>query len=257
MKKLIRLASTTLATVVLLHGQGTLPYPTEEYFGGGIGYTPMFLSLDLAKAFPFNAVNSAVSSTDLLGASGLGFSDDEISALGNLMVIHGAEGFGNITGHWRIGAYVGLGVQSISKIDSATSYRTDLQLSLATGNSSIELVAPIFSSLEISMGALFGMSRAVIQFGTSFGEPDWAKQFSDSDSTSHSVALSGTFFSFQPYIAMKLQFLNRVGLRMTAGYHIGKLAANKWKLNDAKSIISPSEGNFNAPAVRMMLYIGI
>lgn len=257
MTRRIRTAATVLALVTALQGQGNLPYPTEEYFGGGIGYTPMFLSINLAEAFPFNATGADDASTALLGIGGLGFSDDEIGNLGNLLVIHGAEGFGNITGRWRIGAYVGLGAKSIARVDTDTDTRTDLKVSLSTGNISLEVVAPIFSNLEISVGSLFGFSRATIQAASTLKWPDWEKQIQYTDSSNTSLTLSGRFFSFQPYVAMKLQFLNRAGLRMSAGYQVGTLAKNQWTLNGFTRIQSPSAGNFNALAVRLMLYIGI
>ncbi len=243
-----------------LYAQGDIAYPNEDYLGGGIGYTPTFLQLDLAKSFPFN-VGTDISNTGLLGDSGLGFSADEINALGNLFVIHGAEGFGNVTGHWRVGAYVGLGAKSISRVetDTSTQARTnvDLKVALMTGSASLEYVIPLFSNLEISAGSLFGFSRAIIQFAKTTTSPDWEEQFSGTDSSNTAVALSGTFFAFQPYVAMKLQFLDRAGLRMTAGYQVGTLPANKWTLSDFQKIIAPGKGDFNAPAVRVMLYLGI
>ncbi len=240
-----------------LYAQGNIAYPSEDYLGGGIGYTPTFLRLNLAKSFPFNI---GASNTGLLGDSGLGFTADEIDALGNLLVIHGAEGFGNITGHWRVGAYVGLGAKSISRVDTSTAARpkVDLKVAIMTGNASLEYVIPLFSNLEISAGSLFGFSRAIIQFAKiATSSPDWEEQFAGTDSSNVTVSLSGTFFSFQPYVAMKLQFLDRVGLRMTAGYQVGTLPANKWTLSDFRDIIAPREGDFNAPAVRVMLYLGI
>ena len=252
----IRTAAFALMLLVPLRGQGNLPYPTEEYFGGGIGYTPMFLRLNLAEAFPFNITGADQTTSGLLDSSGLGFTPEEIAGLGDMLVIHGAEGFGNITGHWRIGAYVGLGAKSISRVDTLDR-RQDLKVSFMTGNASIEVVAPVFSNLEVSAGSLFGFSRSVIQFAATNVAPDWDGQFQGSDSSNTSVALSGSFFSFQPYLAVKLQFLNRAGLRMSAGYQVGTLAANKWTLNDFQTILAPSPGNFAALAVRLMLYIGI
>lgn len=255
MSSRVRIAGISLLLLVTLRGQGNLPYPTEEYFGGGIGYTPMFLRLNLAEAFPFNLTDDQLS-TGLLDSTGLGFTSDEIAGLGDLLVIHGAEGFGNITGHWRIGAYVGLGSKSISKVDTLDR-RQDLKVSLMTGNVSIEVVAPVFSNLEVSAGSLFGFSRSVIQFAATEVALDWNAQFQGTDTLNTSVTLSGSFFSFQPYLAVKLQFLNRAGLRMSAGYQVGILAADKWTLNDFQKIIAPSPGNFTALAVRLMLYIGI
>ena len=240
------------------YSQGDISYPTEELFGGGIGYSPTFLLLSPAEIFPFNTSCTDVANTDLLGLAGLGFDDDDLDALGSMMVLHGAEGFGNITGNWRIGAYVGLGGNSITRSDTLTDTSVDLKVTLMTGNASIEYVMPLFSNLELSAGSLLGFSRAIIQFTRVESAPIiWEEQFNKTDSLNTSAALSGTFFSFQPYIAVKLQFLDRAGLRMSAGYQVGSLAANKWTLNDFQTIIAPSETMLNALAIRIMLYIGI
>ncbi|MCK4579139.1 MAG: hypothetical protein KAU50_10140 [Candidatus Marinimicrobia bacterium] len=250
-------------TLILLFCSGLLAqrdieYPGEAYFGGGIGYTPTFLMLDVAKAFPFNTGTDATTQ-ELLGASGLNFTPDDVDALGSMLVLHGAEGFGNITGSWRIGAYVGLGSNSITRVDTnaGTDATVDLKLTLMNGSASVEYVIPLFSNLEISAGSLFGFSRAIIQFASTSVAPDWEGQFNGTDTSNTMAVLSGTFFSFQPYMAIKLQFLDRAGLRMSAGYQLGTLAANRWAVNDFQKIVAPSDGNFNALAVRVMLYLGI
>ncbi len=245
----------TMGLVSSLFAQGDIEYPSESYLGGGIGYTPTFLLLDVAEAFPFNIVGEPASSAGLLDTSGLNF--DDLDPLGTMLVLHGVEGFGNITGNWRVGAYVGLGSNSITRVDSATQETIDLKLTLMTGSASIEYVIPLFSNLEIAAGSLFGYSRSIIQFAHTAGSPSWTGQFDGTDTTNTIVALSGTFFSFQPYVALKLQFLDRAGLRMSAGYQIGSLPANKWSMNDFQKIVAPSEGSFNAVAVRVMLYLGI
>lgn len=247
----------TMGLFSSLLAQRDIEYPSESYLGGGIGYTPTFLMLDVAQAFPFNISGEPVTSTGLLDTSGAGLNFDDLSPLGTMLVLHGVEGFGNITGNWRVGAYVGLGSNSVTRVDSATQETVDLKLTLMTGNASIEFVIPLFSNLEIAAGSLFGYSRAIIQFAHTTGTPSWAGQFDGTDTTNTIVALSGTFFSFQPYVAVKLQFLDRAGLRMSAGYQIGTLAANRWSMNDFQKIVAPSAGNFNAVAVRVMLYLGI
>ena len=245
----------TMGLVSSLSAQRDIEYPSESYLGGGIGNTPTFLLLDVAPAFPFNITGEPSTSAGLLDTSGLNF--DDLSPLGTMLVLHGVEGFGNITGNWRVGAYVGLGSNSVTRVDSATQETVDLKLTLMNGSASIEYVIPLFSNLEIAAGSLFGYSRSIIQFAHTAPPLDWSDQFTGSDTTNTMVALSGTFFSFQPYVALKLQFLDRAGLRMSAGYQIGTLPANQWTLNDFQKIIAPSEGNFNAVAVRVMLYLGI
>ncbi|UCD36670.1 MAG: hypothetical protein JSW54_07440 [Fidelibacterota bacterium] len=245
--------------VSALYSQRDVPFSTEEYFGGGIGYTPSFLLFDIAKSFPFNLMGSDETSTGLLGTSGLGFSEEDISSLGSFLVLHGAEGFGNVSGNWRVGAYVGLGSKSVARVDTTTDLRVDLKVALMTGSASVEYVIPLFSNLEIAAGSLFGISRAVIQFGKKDIEPSWEGQFTYAtiDQDNYSVALSGTFFTFQPYVAVKLQFLDRAGLRMSAGYNVGSLPPNGWTLNDFGKIQAPSASSFNALAVRVMFYLGI
>lgn len=248
-----------LLLVSALYSQRNVSFSTEEYFGGGIGYTPTFLRLNIAEVFPFNPLGSPDSDDGLLGSQGLNFSPEDIESLGNMLVIHGAEGFGNISGNWRIGAYVGLGSKSITNVDTASNLQTDLKITLMTGNASLEYVIPLFSNLEISAGSLFGFSRAVIQFAKKIDIPSWDDQFifNNIDANNYSVSLSGTFFTFQPYVAIKLQFLDRAGLRMSAGYNVGTLPANQWTLNDFGEIQASGVSNFNAPAVRVMLYLGI
>ncbi len=261
MAKRFLLIGLAFAFAPTLHAQRDVPFPIDEYFGGGIGYTPSFLMIDLAKIFPFDPLGAAdASDAGLLGANGLGFSGSDSSALGNMLVIHGAEGFGNIAGNWRVGAYVGLGSQSTSRVDTATDLRVDLKVALMTASASIEYVIPLFSNLEIAAGSLFGVSRAIIQFVKSTNEPSWDGQFTFTDNideSNYAVALSGTFFTFQPYVAVKLQFLDRVGLRMSGGYNVGTLAANQWTLNESRRIKAPTASSFNAVAVRVMLYLGI
>jgi hypothetical protein len=246
--------------VSTVYSQRNIPFSTEEYFGGGIGYTPMFLMLNVAERYPFNLIDAATTTTGLLETnSGLGFSTEEIAELGDWMIIHGAEGFGNVSGNWRVGAYVGLGSKSITTVDTASNLQTDLKVSLMTGNASVEFVIPIFSNLEIAAGSLFGLSRAMIQFAQKVNVPSWEGQFTftDIDQDNYSVALSGAFFSFQPYVAIKLQFMDRAGLRMSAGYNMGTLEANRWTLNDFGEIQAPAASDFSALSVRVMLYLGI
>lgn len=256
----IGLVLTLMST---LSAQRNVPFSTEEYLGGGIGYTPTFLLLDIAKSYPFNLTDTDESNTGLLGTTGLGFSDEDIASLGNLLVIHGAEGFGNVSGNWRVGAYVGLGSKSIAQVDTVADpdLRVDLKVTLMTGCASLEYVIPLFSNLEIAAGSLFGLSRAIIQFSKKDEWPSWEGQFTFTgiEANNYSVALSGTFFTFQPYVAVKLQFLDRAGLRISGGYHVGALSKDKWTLNDLVGILPNVEksSNFNALAVRIMLYLGI
>ena len=104
-KKAITYISISLST---LFGQFDL-YPVTDFFGGGIGYSPMYISID---EFP---------ATDLLKNLGL-----DPTKFNTPFVVHGGEGFAHMTGKWRIGGYAGIGSSSISE-------GADVQLYVDTG----------------------------------------------------------------------------------------------------------------------------
>ena len=157
MKRIITYISLSLS---LIYGQFDL-YPVSDFFGGGIGYSPMYINID---KFP---------ATDLLKNVGL-----EPSKFNTPFVVHGGEGFAHMTGKWRIGSYAGIGSSSISTItnvklfedsngnnqldtgESTTDYNgnfdptIEAKLTFSLGAASIEYVMPIFQDLEISAGAI-------------------------------------------------------------------------------------------------------
>lgn len=84
-------------------------FPTEPYYGGGVGFSEMFLFVDVGKLEGFELLGTV---TDTVGNStGLGFNTDDFRTP---FVIYGGEGFSQITGRWRIGGYAGLGTSTIS-----------------------------------------------------------------------------------------------------------------------------------------------
>ena len=153
MKRVLTFIIISLST---LFGQFDL-YPVTDFFGGGIGYSPMYLSVD---KFP---------ATDLLKNLGL-----DPTKFDNPFVVHGGEGFAHMTGKWRIGGYAGMGSSGISTVTSVYKFvdansnglfDTGEETSLYTGNfnptieakmslylgaGSIEYVMPVFQDLEIS-----------------------------------------------------------------------------------------------------------
>ena len=79
--------------------KGQFNYPAEDFLGGGIGYSPMYIKLD-----------------SIPGASylkNIGLNPNEFD---DPFVVHGGEGFAHVTGRWRIGGYAGMGGTSVSTI---------------------------------------------------------------------------------------------------------------------------------------------
>jgi len=293
-KKTITYLSILLST---LFGQFDL-YPVTDFFGGGIGYSPMYINIDKLPA------------TSLLKDVGL-----DPSEFNNPFVVHAGEGFAHMTGKWRIGGYAGVGSSSISTmtkikfyVDDGTpnyngeatvdyfgSYSPNIEakVTLTLGAGSIEYVMPVFQDLEISAGALMGLGRLNLSIEQNSGNPSWEKLFDfaygskawvlnedGSDSTLtyyYAVAnidddepgfyaanapgvmsdISGTFFNFQPYVAIKWQLLDRVGLRISAGFNKGTIGQGRWKLN-SRNLIADSEAyTLQGVSFRTMLYLGL
>jgi len=298
---------------IVISAQSDL-YPIEDYYGGGIGYSPMYMILD-----------------SIPGASKLrqvGVNPDNFNSP---FVIHGGEGFTQISGRWRLGGYAGIGTSRISNAlsvilavdtnelegiqDTTTIIITDgipdTYLPDTTANYTgifvptieakftfmisavtLEYVVPIFRDLEVASGAMFGIGRTIISIDQNTGTPRWDESFSNNfgqvlndtliytidttgtnphnamdalqgaylpplASSAGMTNLSGTFFNFQPYIAVKWQITDRVGLRLSIGYNKGVIRAGQWKLNDRFQISDSPESSLSGLSFRTMIYFGL
>ena len=294
MKKVITYISISIST---LFGQFDL-YPVTDFFGGGIGYSPMYISID---EFP---------ATDLLKNVGL-----DPTKFNTPFVVHGGEGFAHMTGKWRIGGYAGIGSSSISTVTNVQLYvdtgetgwdgetavdydgnfdpTIEAKVTLSLGAGSIEYVMPIFQDLEISAGAMMGLGRLNLSIDQYAANPKWGEMFNfaygsknwdvNDDQTDSTLTyyyavddvgnpisgfnaanapgvmsdLSGTFFNFQPYVAIKWQLLDRVGLRISAGFNKGTIGQGRWKLNGRYLIGNSDEYTLQGVSFRTMLYLGL
>ena len=296
---------------IVISAQSDL-YPVEDYYGGGIGYSPMYMILD-----------------SIPGASKLkqvGVNPDNFNSP---FVIHGGEGFTQIAGRWRLGGYAGIGTSRISnalsvilavetnempgiQVTDTPAIGTDEEVpkdrtepytgifvptieakfTFMISAVTLEYVVPIFRDLEIASGAMFGIGRTIISIDQNTGTPRWDESFSnnfgqvindtlvyeiDTTGTTSNLAinalqgaylpplassagmtnLSGTFFNFQPYIAVKWQITDRVGLRLSIGYNKGVIRAGQWKLNDRFQISDSPESALSGLSFRTMIYFGL
>ena len=302
-----------LVLPIVIFAQSNL-YPVEDYYGGGIGYSPMYMILD-----------------SIPGASKLkqvGVNPDNFNSP---FVIHGGEGFTQISGRWRLGGYAGVGTSRISNALSVIlAVETnglegiqDTTTTIITGGISVEYdpdttenytgifvptieakftfmisavtleyVVPIFRDLEIASGAMFGLGRTIISIDQNTGTPRWDASFSNNfgqiindtlyyaiditgttaqaafdalqgsylpplASSAGMTSISGTFFNFQPYVAVKWQITDRVGLRLSIGYNKGVIRAGQWKLNDRFQISDSPKSSLSGLSFRTMIYFGL
>ena len=161
----------------------------------------------------------------------------------------------------------------------------DAKFTISLGAASVEYVLPLLQDLELSGGALLGLARASIAVDQQTGTPKWDNTFSNVYGTFDSTGalyygvdtlisgvipvivpgpvpgllrdVSATFFNFQPYIAMKWQFLERVGLRISVGFNKGTIGNGNWSLNGRTKIGDSPMAAIQGVAFRTMLYIGL
>jgi len=246
-------------------------------------------------------------------------------------VIHGGEGFTQISGRWRLGGYAGIGTSRISNALSVlfavdTNGIEGIQNTITIENTgggndttqrdftkiytgifvptleakftfmisaiTLEYVVPIFRDLEIASGAMFGLGRTIISIDQNTGTPRWDASFSNNfgqvindtliytvdatgttpedaidalqgsylspqASSAGMTNLSGSFFNFQPYVAVKWQITDRVGLRLSIGFNKGVIRAGQWKLNDRFQISDSPESALSGLSFRTMIYFGL
>lgn len=283
MKKTILLLAIYISA---LQGQFDL-YPVEDFFGGGIGYSPMYIAMDSIPA---------KSNLQGLGLNTKGFADP--------FVLHGGEGFAHMTGKWRIGGYAGVGASIISNVptvklidvDGDTIDLSDTEwgylvpsivgkITISLGAATIEHVMPVFQDLEIAAGVLMGLGRISVSVNQRTGTALWDSTFTSAYGTIDSTGtwyyevtdvtqgvaggfsvkpmpgvlsdVSGVFFNFQPYVAIKWQLLDRIGLRISVGFNKGTIGQGAWKLNGRNYIDDSQPYSLQGVAFRTMLYLGL
>ena len=161
----------------------------------------------------------------------------------------------------------------------------EAKFSISMGAASIEYVMPLLQDFELSAGALMGLARAGIAVDQQSGNPRWGTIFDNAYGTMDSTGtlyygvdadsydnpdpitpgpvpgllrdVSATFFNFQPYVAVKWQFLERLGLRISVGFNKGTIPAGNWVLNGRTKISDSPASSIQGASFRTMLYIGL
>ncbi|MBN4080738.1 hypothetical protein JYT44_00095 [Caldithrix abyssi] len=289
----------------LASSQGDL-YPTETSYGGGIGFSTMYMVLD------------SVPGQQILKELGLDVKNLSYRPL----IFHGGEGFAQMSGPWRLGGYAGMGAAQVSNVfdiqlfanrddsvgyqqpafgneekgDTLYSFSDNLsvkaRLNFLMGAMTVEYVLPVFRDLEVMAGALMGIGRYTLSIDQHIGTPRWSDfgknmyGYIDGESVlveldtlgrpyeeaangyrenglrpinvnGTMTELSGTFFNFQPYVAVKWQFLDRMGLRLSAGYNKGTIGSGKWRLNGHIPINDSPKSALQGITLRTVIYFGL
>jgi len=268
-------------------------YPTETSFGGGIGFSTMYL------------VMNELPGEEVITRLGLDVSKINYRP----MVFYGGEGFAQMVGPWRLGGYAGFGAAQTSNVfdvyyykdegdvgynegetikDTGSNLSVSARINMLLGAMTVEYVFPLYRDLEVMTGSLMGIGHytlSVDQHVDGIDDDTWASIGNDAvaansvvgngyyisvadpdnatDATtrelksSYMTELGGTFFNFQPYVAVRWQFLDRMGLRISAGYNRGTIGAGQWKMNGHISVLDSPEAPLDGFTIRTVIYFGL
>ena len=166
------------------------------------------------------------------------------------------------------------------------------KVNILLGAMTAEYVFPIYRDLEVMAGALMGVGTYTLSIDQHLGTPQWSNlgrsmygylkgdsvmveldanggTFDDAANllrerglrpinvNESMTELSGMFFNFQPYVAVKWQFLDRMGLRISAGFNNGTIGAGRWRLNGHIPINDSPEASISGLTVRTVIYFGL
>ena len=161
------------------------------------------------------------------------------------------------------------------------------KITISLGAATVEHVMPVFQDLEIAAGALLGLGRISVSVDQRTGTAVWDSTFTSAygtvdtvngelawlyevedvveDQSTFSVKpipgvlsdVSGAFFNFQPYVAIKWQLLDRVGLRISVGFNKGTIRQGRWILNGRTQVADSQPFSLQGVAFRTMLYLGL
>ncbi len=208
----------------------------DAFYGGGIGYTPTWVSLP---------------SIDLPQTpEGIDFS-------GNTY-LHGVQGWGTISDHWRLGASVLAGKKQRSENIASTDSVMYSQMSLSSSLLFVEYVFPVSAHGQFALNLSAGISNYSYKYLRNRHNNDWAAIFAKPEFGARLTAKSAP--TFLPEISWLWQFMRRGGLRFNAGAHIALIPPTAWKVDDYYTVSnSPGGGLMTlvSPFAQVFIYFGL
>jgi len=203
--------------------------PSTGKIGGGGGYTPAWLFMDLDK------LNETI-----VAAGGTPFD-------GGRMMLNGGQGYAYLllVQNLRIGGVGMSGSRTTSRIETSTNTRRDVELGVGYGGVTLEYALSVVPRLDLTFGTVIGggsMSLTIRRdAGTAkewgdlwgeFGSPQPAPEFTRK--------MEGSFFVVQPSVTLEFALLRWLGVRAGVGY-LG-MAGGSWKLDNEYDLAGVPDG---------------
>ena len=291
MKKIILISQVLYCS---LFAQGNV-YPVETSYGGGIGFGNMYMILNEVPGA--SVLDSIGFDVDGLQTRPLVFYGGEgFAQMIGPWRLGGYAGIGSaqISNVYDIVLYEDIVGSGAGYDPGETTYTFNDNLSvkgklnILLGAITAEYVFPIYRDLEVMAGALMGLGSYNLSVDQHIGTPKWndigkskygylsgdtlvyvrVDSQADADEIRNEglkltqvnesmTEISSLFFNFQPYVAVKWQLLDRVGLRISAGFNKGTIGQGRWKLNSRYLIGDSEEYTLRGVTFRTMLYLGL
>jgi hypothetical protein len=222
-----------------------LPPPSHSAakFGGGIGFAPSLLNMDLA---PINEWLRNANAGEL--SSGPVF-------------LTGGHAYGYILFVQNLRGGVMWGSGSKSSLVTSAGITRDVKLHIGFTGATVEYVVPLHPRLDVTVGGMLGVggmdltmkldsnsqTRSWNQIWNEFGTASRAGQYSRK--------MTGTFFVYEPMVNVEYAALRWLGFRVGAGY-LG-MTGNSWELDDKYTIPDvPSSINGKGFSINAGVFLG-
>jgi hypothetical protein len=176
------------------------------------------------------------------------------------MVFSGFEGFGEVTPHWTIGMYAGIGEYKSSGNDAQDieyyiNYTVN-QVGLTT-----EFNTHSRSRLMLLGGSMFGIGYISVAAQATPGNETWEDIISGTDAGAGVTGRKAfevsawTLPVVQPYLGFRFDISRLIGLKTVVGYSYQMVSAGKWSLYNSEVIVDSPEMNASALFLRTQLYV--
>ena len=176
-------------------------------FGGGIGVAPSWLYLDLA---PLNGVLTAANAATL--------GDGPLYMSG----IHGYV-YVLFVPNLRVGGLGAGGSMESSSIEQGTNTRRNVKMSVSLGGVTLDYVIPVIPRVDITVGTMLGGGSMKVAMNRDDGTGKvwgdlWSEYGSSQPATEYTRTLDGTFFFYEPTVAVEVALTRWLGVRVAGSY---------------------------------------
>ena len=220
------------------------PRSTPGKIGGGAGYTPSWLFMDV------DALNATI-----VAAGGTPFD-------GGTMMLNGGQGYAYIllVQNLRVGGMGASGSRTTSRIEQSTNVRREVELSVGYGGVTVEYTMPVMPRLDFTVGTVLGAGGMDITMRRNEGGAKvwgdlWDEFGSAAAPTEYARTMEGSFFIWSPSVSVEFAILRWLGVRAGAGY-LG-MSGGSWELDGAYDLAGvPDDISGSGWMVNAGIYVG-